>query len=301
MKLHKLLWMSSCLLLISCLGEDDTGDTDLSAPKIRANDNLSVIQPDHFMRTTTDDTEIPLAFTVEDDNGIQEIKIESHSGFDGHTHGKSMAPKNSRFKLFSYFELIGNENIQNSKRFIRSSEDQKNIYLDERNTQIDFNDLILAGPYHFSIQATDVAGNQTRYQDNSTYHTTLYINRSYAPQVDISSIDIPGKNISGKIIRNLSHSASSDIAFLWIYIEQPNPNNQAQEGTIIREWIWGKSNWPHQFRPNEGQPLPDTKQLDLGTLLENATDFYSNLSGNKFCIWAEDTIGNITVKKLPIN
>ncbi len=301
MKPHKLLWMFGFLFMISCLGDDDEGGTDLSIPKIRANDNLSVIQPGHFITTTNTDTEIPLAFTVEDDSGIQEIKVESHNGFDGHTHGKLLRTKNSKFKLFRYYELIKSEEIQNAKQFKRTSDEGKNIYLDDRNSEINTDDLIIAGPYHFSIQATDVDGNQTRYQDNSTYHTTIYINRSYAPQINVSDVNISGRKISGSIVRNQSHSASSDITFLWIYIEEPNLDNPSQEGNILKEWIWGSSNWPHQFRPNEGETLPDLQQLDLGSVLNDNTELFSNLQGNLLVIWAEDTNGNITVNKLPIN
>ncbi|MBP2832929.1 DUF4625 domain-containing protein [Aquimarina sp. U1-2] len=300
MKLHYLLCASS-LLFISCLGDDDANDTDLQAPAIKANDNLSTILPYHFLTTTNEDTEIPLAFTIEDNSGIREIKLESHNGFDGHTHGKSRISKNSQFKLFSFFELIEIENSEQPTTFTRSSESGAAIYLDERNTSLEANDLILAGPYHFSIQATDILGNQTRYQDNTTYHTTIYINRAYAPQVEISNVAISSKEISGEITRNVSHTASSDIRFLWIYIEQPVLDNPGQEGAIVKNWVWGSSNWPHQFRPNSGDALPNTQTIDLSSLLNKNDDFFANLQDNILVIWAEDDNGNITVNKLPIN
>lgn len=294
MKTHIVLPICYVFLVCSCLDSDNEDALDLTAPSISANEGESSILPKQFYKATNTTNEIPLSFQVEDDSGIREIKIESHSGFDGHTH-KSLLAKNSRFKLFRLNKRITSEDIENQKKFVYSTAEGSNIYLDERNSEISSGDLILAGPYHFSIQATDIEGNQTRYQDNSIYHTTLYINRSYAPQVEIQNLNTADQNISGRIYRNLEAADSSDITFLWIYIEAGTQTNSESEGTILKEWIWGNSNWPHQFRPDSGDPLPDAQELVLEELFDKDTDFYTSLDQNKLVIWAEDTNGNITV------
>ena len=293
MKLATLVLLAGFFLLSSCLEEDVEDTTDRAAPTILANEGQSTISPEYFFEVAPDATEIPLAFTVQDERGIREIKIESHSGFDGHTHARTAM----NFTFFSHAEVVGEESFEDPTRFTSTAARGLKIYLDHRNPAIGSDNLILAGPYHFSIKATDVEGNETSYRDNSTYHTTLFIHRSYAPQIEVSELDISGRTLSGRVARNTSHEASSDLAFLWIYIEERSPTNPQQEGQLVKEWLWGSSNWPHQSRPNQGKGLPDHQQLDLEELLDDGQDFFQRLEGNKLVIWAEDAKGNVSVKQ----
>ncbi|WP_271769321.1 DUF4625 domain-containing protein [Aquimarina algiphila] len=291
MKKHT--WIPLCCLsiFISCLNEDSDDNVDLGAPSIKAMEGTSGIQPSYFFTTSPENPNIPIAFSIEDPSGIKEIKIESHSGFDGHTHGKSVQNDGQKFKLFSLNEVMDAETFEDQTRITYSSE----VFADHRNPEIADDELIIAGPYHFSIQATDVEGNQTTYADNTTYHTTVYIHRPYAPQVELSEIRTSGGSISGRIYRNNEHPANSNLSFLWIYIEDPDENNPDQEGIVLKEKIFGKSNWPHQFRPNSGEDLPNVDEIQLETLFEDDPDFFNNLTGNRLVIWAEDTNGNISV------
>lgn len=294
MRKHTLIPLCGLLFLTSCLKEGNEEQTiDLSAPSIRASAGQASVQPEFFFKTDANVLEIPLAFTIEDASGIREVKIESHSGFDGHTHGKSASARNPKFKLFNHNQVMGVESFEDDKQFTYSS----SIYLDDRNPDLESDELILGGPYHFSIQATDVEGNGTTYRDNTTYHTTLYLNKPYAPQVDFTGTDISANRIGGRIFRNVAHEASSDLIFIWVYVQAPNTENPNQEGNILKERIWGKSNWPHQFRGNEGEGLPDTQELDMGQLLGSDTNFLESLANNKFVVWAEDTNGNISVNQ----
>lgn len=286
--------LCSLLFFASCLKEGDEEETiDLSAPSIIALAGQAKVQPEFFFKTDANIAEVPVAFTIEDATGIREVKLESHSGFDGHTHGKSASAKNPKFKLFNHNQVITAESFEDDKRFSYSS----SIYLDDRNPDLESDELILGGPYHFSIQATDVEGNETTYRDNTTYHTTLYLNWPYAPQVDFTGTDVAAGRIGGRIFRNAGHEASSDLNFVWVYIQVPNTENLNQEGNIVKERIWGQSNWPHQFRANEGETLPDTQELNLAEILGSDTDFLDGLVGNKLVVWAEDTNGNISVNQ----
>lgn len=298
MKKRIVIPFCSLLLFASCLAEDEEETIDLAAPQILANAGMSSVQPDYFFKTDAMMSEIPLAFTVADASGIRVIKIESHSGFDGHTHGKSASARNPKFKLFNHNEVISADSFEDPNRFSLSS----SIYLDERSPELESDELILGGPYHFSIQATDMEGNETTYRDNTTYHTTLYLNRPYAPQVALMGNSISSTAVNGRIFRNMAHEASSDIGFLWIYTERPNTENPAQEGLVVKERIWGQSNWPHQSRGNSGDPLPDSRELDLQNLLGSDSDFFADLeNGTRLVIWAEDTNGNISVHQFNIN
>ena len=290
MRKHLCIPLSFLALFSSCLDEDDEDTVDLEAPIISANAGGN-IQPEYFYNTSTDNGQIPVAFVVQDATGIQEVLMEAHSAFDGHTHGKSISARNPKFKLFNHNHVIRAESMDDPTRFAYSS----NIYLDERNPDIEEDELLLAGPYHFSIQATDVEGNQTTYGDDTIYHTTVYINKPYAPQAEITNLNSAESTIAGRIYRNMDHVASSDINFLWIYVQEPNTAHSDQEGDILEERLWGQSNWPHQFRPNQGDALPNAQELDMAQLFANDQDFFGVLQGNKLVVWAEDTNGNISV------
>ncbi len=287
-------WYIIFLPLVSACLSDTDPEADLEAPQIRATDGQAEVQPGYFASVPAGATEIPLVFTVTDQTGIKEIKIESHTGFDGHTHGR--IARNNNFKLFSHFQIIREEAIPNPQLFISNPQDGIKIYLDERNPNIAAGDLLLAGPYHFSIQATDRENNETSYQNNSIYHTTLYLQRAYAPRVELTTLDIPGRKIKGHVARNTDHPASSDIVFLWVYITNYDASRPNQEGSLVKEWIWGESAWPHLTRPNKGVDLPGSTSIDLETLFQNNAEFFSQLQNNRLVIWAEDANNNITVK-----
>ena len=128
--------------------------------------------------------------------------------------------------------------------------------MDERNPFIPADGLVLAGPYHFSIKAVDASGNETSYNDNSTYHGTIFLQRDYAPQIEVSTLDESNGTVNGKVWRNEEHAASGEIVFLWVYVFTPSESNPTREGDVKQEWMWGASNWPHQFRADSGAPLP---------------------------------------------
>lgn len=281
------------LFLSACLDSDDGDDQDLRSPEIGPSANLQNILPEHFSEVASDATSIPLAFEVRDESGISEIVVEAHSGFDGHTHGRIT---NSEFVLFSYNHIITKEAMDDTFVFQSGVGDDPTIYLDGRNSLIPDGALILAGPYHFSIKATDVTGNETSYANNTTHHGTMYIHRDYAPQISPVAIDVSGRTVTGSVSRNTANESSSDIVFLWVYISRRNEENPAQEGEISSEWIWGSSNWPHQFRPNSGEDLPDHQMIDLSNLLSNEQAIFDMLDNELLTVWAEDSNGNISVK-----
>ena len=282
------------LFLTACLDSDDGDDQDLRSPEIGPAANLQNIMPEHSLAVDGDATTIPLAFEVRDESGISEIIIESHSGFDGHTHGR--ITNNGEFVLFGYNHIITGEALDDPFVFQSGAGDDPTIYLDGRNSLIPDGALVLAGPYHFSIKATDIAGNETSYADNTTHHGTLYIHRDYAPQISPLTIDASGRTVTGSVSRNTANESSSDIVFLWIYISRQNEENPEQEGEISKEWIWGSSNWPHQFRSNSGADLPDHQMIDLSDLLSNEQAIFDMLDNELLTVWAEDASGNISVK-----
>ncbi len=280
-------------LLSSCLDSGDDETLDLQSPKITPIVSSQVISPGHFTEVPRDVSSIPLAFQVEDENGISEIVIDVHNGFDGHTHGRIAS---SDFVLLNYTHTIDHTDLEDPRLFVSELDDDLSIYLDDTNPLIPAAGLMLAGPYHFSIKAADLEGNETSYADNTTYHTTLYIQRDYAPQMEVNMLDPMAGTVSGRIWRNMDHASSSEIIFLWIYIAAPNPTNPAQEGDIRAEWIWGESNWSHQFRPGSGANLTDGEEIDIAELLIGEEAIRQMTESEVLTIWAEDANGNISVK-----
>ena len=283
----------SLYLFGSCLDSGNDEDLDLKGPRIAPASSMQAIMPSHFLEVDVNALRIPLAFQVEDETGISEIIIESHSGFDGHTHGRM---DNTDFVLFGYKYTIRQQDLEDLRFFQSEINDDLSIYLDERNTLIPSEALILAGPYHFSIKAADMEGNETSYADNTTYHTTLYIHREYAPLINVNAIDKTVGTVEGSVRRNIDHVSSSDIAFLWVYISRPDPNNPAQEGEIRQEWIWGESNWPHQFRDDFGASLINPQVINLSELLNDEEALRQMDEAEILTVWAEDAKGNISVK-----
>ncbi|MBV6647853.1 MAG: DUF4625 domain-containing protein [Cyclobacteriaceae bacterium] len=282
-------------LFCSCLESGDDETLDLESPVITAIGGSQVIAPDHFTEVSAESSIIPLAFQVEDATGISEIVIDVHNGFDGHTHGRVYNANN--FILLNYNHTISHSELDDPTSFQSGLDDNLSVYLNETNPLIPAGGLILAGPYHFSIKAADMEGNETSYADNTTYHTTLYVQRDYAPQIGVNVLDPTSGTVSGSVWRNMDHSSSSDIIFLWIYIVSPNPANPAQEGEIQAEWIWGQSNWPHQFRPDGGLDLTNKQEINLFELL-TGQEAIRQMSGSEvLTVWAEDANGNISVRR----
>ncbi len=281
--------------LSACLTPEAEEITDVESPVIGpVAAATSAVAPEHFVEVPPEATHIPLAFGVTDNLGISEIVVESHNAFDGHLHGRSIS--SNKFVLLDHRQTLLGEDLEDPTQFESQLDDEISIYLDERNPSLAKDDRVLAGPYHFSIKAVDASGNETSYDDNSTYHTTLHLQRSYAPRVRVDAVDRVTGSVNGTVARNAADSASSETVFLWVYVVRPDPARPAQEGEIRAEWLWGESNWPHQFRADSGEPLPGRPEIDLSALLSDEAAIRQMAGGDLLRVWAEDANGNITLR-----
>jgi len=292
MKYYLSLSVLALFVCGACLDSSEE-DLDLAAPTISFAAAATAIAPTHFSDISADASSIPLSFSVADDKGISEIVLESHNGFDGHVHGRSV---NNDFILFRYRHTILNEDLTDPFYFESRGDADPTIFLDERNPLVPEEMLPLAGPYHFSIRAVDVSGNETSYNDNSTYHTTINLQRHYAPRVRMTDVDRVNGTVNGTVQHNEGHEASSDIVFLWVSVITPDPSSPQREGDFQAEWLWGESNWPHQFRADSGAPLPDAQNIDLAELLNDEPAIRAMTEADRLRVWAEDKNGNISVK-----
>ena len=189
----RLLAPASLLLLVAfsaCLESEADESVDTTRPVIGPAAGSQGVIPGHFLEVGPAATHIPLAFEVTDDREISEIAIETHNGFDGHLHGRG--PTGSDFVLLNFRQTLLAEDFADSTRFETRADDTLSIFLDERNGLIPAGSRVLAGPYHFSVKAVDASGNETSYDDNSTYHSTLLVQRSHAPAVEVMAVDRVG-------------------------------------------------------------------------------------------------------------
>jgi uncharacterized membrane protein len=79
-------------------------------------------------------------FTVSDNEGLSQIRMDIHDAFDGHTHGKTNA-----FNKF-FWEQI--DTLNGLTEFTG-------------NITLDIPDSVAAGPYHLDVIVVDLAGNQS--------------------------------------------------------------------------------------------------------------------------------------------
>ncbi|WP_345368350.1 DUF4625 domain-containing protein [Algivirga pacifica] len=290
-RLVHILSLLGLMTFSGCLSGTSEDDIDLLPPEISSIAEDIPIAPGYFQEVGAEDNAIPIHFKVTDPSGISQIKLQSHSGFDGHSHGRFA--NDFSFILFRHYQLLTEENLAGANTFTADGEELM-IYLDDRNPEIGTGN-ILAGPYHFSIQATDLNGNESRYADNSTYHTTLLIQRPYAPQIEYTTTNRNLSQMELSIRKNEANALATDLRFVWIYIENRAGVNPWQEGEVTQEWVFGESNWPHQFRPTSGAPLPSTQELSLQELLSENIQIKDQ---EVLVVWAEDTAGNISLKRI---
>lgn len=287
-----LLLMLLAGLLFSCFSTNDPGD-EATPPLIQPVSQQEPISPGHRISIPHDADRIPLSFRVISNTGLRQIRIDVHSAFDGHTHGRTS--QQAFFVLLNNDDRINLDDLGNPTDFSVSLEDNMNVFLDDRNPFIDEGFLPLAGPYHFAIMATDINGNQTQYRDNTTYHTTFYLQRPYAPGVEIFFNNNDG--LTGKISKT-DHSLSTDIVFIWIKKVLINPELPHQDGALITEKLWGESNWRHITRPSVGDVLPASFPIDLSLLTSNIEAFHLLGENEVIYVWVEDERGNITVESI---
>lgn len=119
--------------LAACNKDDDTVPVDRTPPTVRdvtLNDQTEniVVEPGSTMHFDA---------VFEDDERLGQYKIDIHNDFDGHTHGRLA---DIPFELSQTYDLIG-----------RTQTVHEDIAIPEDATP---------GPYHFTLQFFDAAGNE---------------------------------------------------------------------------------------------------------------------------------------------
>jgi hypothetical protein len=290
--------------LISSCGENQDPQ-DLEAPLITSLSAGQTILPSPGMVISPKEESVEVRFKVSDPSGVNQILLDIHGGFDGHSHAR----------LSNSFERLNVKQI-----FSSTSTDPKLVIpAGAREVMIDAHRVswvgsnaavvgnLLAGPYHITISATDQEGNQTSFADGSNYHTTFYIQRPYAPSVQVAK-QSNGKikatvnqrlSIEGNVVVS-GNPISSPLKFVWMRLI--NGEDLDEEKSLVEatfgEVMAGESSW----RKLKGESLSNTETLDLGKmLLENPINVPSGQDNLSLVIWVEDTAGNVTREAIGID
>ncbi|WP_246535278.1 DUF4625 domain-containing protein [Litoribacter ruber] len=295
-KKYLLLSAMAGVVFFSCNTDDDT-PRDMDAPVISTAEGRDEIRPRQGERMAATNDHMHVRFSVSDPSGIQQVRIDVHSGFDGHTHGR-VAQGFEPLTVSRRIDL-------NGATFYNQDGHDTDIYWEGENSEID--GTVLAGPYHFGIDATDIHGNVTSYADNNNYSSTFYLERPYAPDMQITNLDgneldgEPGEalDVQGTVHRR-DHQLSSDITFLWVRLveEDDHDDDDHGHGEDVYERMWGQSTWRQHSNGNwyGGADLPSGASINLAEALagDNAIILPSGDRHYELIIWAEDSNGNVT-------
>jgi len=300
MKKYLTLSALAAITLFSCNTDDDS-IRDMEAPVIAEAEGRDEIRPrqGEVMRATSDHMHV--RFSVSDPSGIQQVRIDVHSAHDGHTHGR----------LANDFEpLLVNQVISlNGATFYNQDGHDTDIYWAGPNSPVQGN--VLAGPYDFIIDATDVHGNVTQHADGNNYSTTIYIERPYGPMMTISNLhddELEGTagqplSVQGSVSRG-NHALSSDIAFLWVRLAEEEHDGHSH-GEDVYDRKWGTSTWRQHSNGNfySGPAIPAGAAIDLSQAFtgENAIVLPAGEEHYELIIWAEDVNGNVTRRSYEVH
>ncbi len=274
---------------------------DLQAPDILPVSGMDAISPSPGASFSSNSPGMNVVFKVADPQGIQEILLDVHGGFDGHSHGR----------------ILGDFERLNVRRIFSSTASDPKLRIEQGATEVsidsyrlaweggdsDVQGNVLAGPYHLTISATDVQGNQTGFADGSNYHTTFYIERPYAPLLEVpASIEATAGSpleLSGQILRT-THAISTDIKFVWLRLLNRESLDDAEEDDQIRvfgELKAGQSSW----RNLSGNSIPSGETFDLTSWLQqNPIQIPNGQANLVVVVWCEDMAGNVSRKAIPV-
>lgn len=288
---------------MSCSDDDDApGIVDLEAPVIGFAEGRDSYRPiDGEVRLANTD-HMHVRFRVTDNAALGQVLVDIHAAFDGHTHGRL---NNGEFELLNVKDIYSPtaENVifrfpegANSLNVDGSATD---IYWGGPTSRVETN--VLAGPYDFTISATDEAGNSTNFSNNSSYIATFYIQRPYAPVVTVTNLEddeLHGEEgqplaIEGTIAIT-EHALASELAFVWVrLIEEDDHSHGRLSDEGHGEWIWGTSQWGDGM---SGDPIPNGELLNLTEVFsgENAITLPNEHGHFELVFWIEDANGNVT-------
>ncbi|WP_291780047.1 DUF4625 domain-containing protein [Cecembia sp.] len=295
----------------SCTDNDDPAVVDLEAPVIAFAEGRDGFRPanNEVRRGTTDHMHV--RFSVSDASGIGQVLVDIHNSFDGHSHARML----NEFEAMNVKDIYSPDasnpvlRFPQGATFLNVDNTATDIYWEGPTSRVEGN--ILAGPYDIIISAVDVNGNQTGFADGSNYIATFFIERAYAPVVEVTNLvddEIEGK--AGEALEALGsiakgdHNLSSEIKFVWIRLEEEHDHSHSAmarvKDEVFYERMWGSSTWRQGM---SGPALPNTELLRFEDILqgEDAIILPSGEDHLDLVVWVEDVNGNVTQKTYEVH
>lgn len=297
----------------SCTDNDDPAVVDRDAPVIAFAEGRDGFRPanNEVRRGTTDHMHV--RFSVTDASGIGQVLVDVHNSFDGHTHARMLNNFEALNVKDIYSPDAGNPAFRfpQGATFLNVDNSTTDIYWEGPTSRVEGN--VLAGPYDIIVSAVDIHGNQTGFADDSNYLATFFIERAYAPVVEVTNLEdgeIEGEagealEVIGSIAKG-THSLSSEIKFVWIRLAEEHDHNHSHSAMarvkdeVFYERIWGASTWRQGMT---GPALPNTDELRFEDILqgENAIILPSGEDHLDLIVWVEDINGNVTQKTYEVH
>ncbi|NHE57439.1 DUF4625 domain-containing protein [Cyclobacterium plantarum] len=282
---------------------------DLSAPVIDHAEGSDHIEPENGEVYGVNSDHMNIRFSVEDPSGIGQVRVNAHANFDGHSHGRI----NNNFVRLDINNIFSPTAENPAFRFpegstrININASETDIYWAGSNSTL--SGPVIAGSYDVGIEATDIFGNQTGYDDASSYIATIQIRTPYAPAISISNLhegELEAEagtplEVQGSVAKT-DHELSAPITFLWIRMAEESHdedgddhdghNHRVAEGDFYDK-MWGSSAWLDE---GNGPDLPHNEMLDLSKILtgDDAIIVPAGEDHLDLIIRAEDSNGNTT-------
>ena len=274
-------WLTSC---------DETEEIDTTAPSIE------LFEPGAGEQFAAG-SNLEVAATFQDNLNLATFSIDIHNNFDGHAHGRIKTdPSLLKWSFSESFEISGTS---------------ANITLSD---DITIPAEVMAGPYHFIVQALDADGNATSYDDDSTIEIEIYLTNNSMPQIDALNL------VDGEL------EVEPGVPFtIEGIIMDPTPVTSAYAGIHTIAIMLGEDHEDEHSHDHSSGRLKDEEHLfevvyeenelaqfetDNGYQLENLMGSFTLTQAMAdalesdhlvLTVQADDEQGNIAISKIPVH
>lgn len=291
--------------LISC-SEEPVAPVDFTTPTISNLESATQIEPYPGQTIPWDRSGINFYFSVADPEGVSEVNLEVIGQFSR----QSESTFNNNFELLNHVQIFSNETNNEPIYNFPFGADTLNFNPVSINWEGTFsvtNLPVLAGPYDIIISAQDISGNKTSSQDGTDYHTTIFVERRYAPLIHrpyglpevVSANSDDFLALDGGIMQT-EDVISTPMKFIWIKLSDKDVLGDFKGDTdqvVFEERIWGQS----LRLEKSGDELPSDSSITFNELLEiEPINFPEGKSNLVLIVWAEDEAGNVSRRVIPI-
>lgn len=314
MKNYPLYLFSIAAFGLASCNDEPPVPVDLSTPVISKLDYdfISEIIPSSGQTIPNDWNSIRFSLKVSDPEGVQEVEINVTPAFENQLKSQY----SGQFELLNTTELFNDDRVD-PKMDVTFGREELNFdaYSIEWSGIYSVAELpILAGPYEVQVDATDVNGNKTSLEENTSYQTIVFVDRWYAPLIyrpygspsSISGTSGEKLALEGGIFKT-AVAQSTPIEFVWIKLVDKDVIDDYKgnaDQIVFEERIWGES----VAFEKSGEVLPpmieygdSAIELTFNSLF--ATDpilLPEGQSNLVMVVWAQDAAGNISKKTFPI-